>query len=57
MELAISQTQTDLSLLQVANRCPSGDHATLLISFSWPSKVAEHSNSPEEEKMLNSLSI
>ena len=39
-----SQIHTVLSRLQVANNCPV-DHATDLTSFSWPSRVATHSQS------------
>ena len=41
-----SQTHTLLSLLHVANSAPDWDHAALFTSFSWPSSVAMHSNSP-----------
>ncbi len=41
-----SHTHTLLSLLHVANNAPDGDQAALFTSFSWPSSVAVHSNSP-----------
>ncbi len=41
-----SQIQTVLSLLHVANRLPLIHHAALFTSFSCPSSVAVHSNSP-----------
>ncbi|CRL02555.1 CLUMA_CG015811, isoform A [Clunio marinus] len=41
----MSQTQTDLSRLQVARKLPVTDQATLFTSFSCPSRVELHSNS------------
>ena len=41
-----SQTQTVLSRLQLANKVPELEYATLLHSVSWPSKRLAHSHSP-----------
>lgn len=43
-----SQIHTVLSRLHVANSCPA-DQATDLTSFSWPSRVATHSQSFSRE--------
>lgn len=42
-----SQIHTLLSLLQVASKLPVHAHDVPFTSFSWPSKVAKHSNSPD----------
>jgi hypothetical protein len=44
-KLLLSQIQTLLSLLQVANKDPEQSHATAFTSFSCPSNVAIQSNS------------
>lgn len=41
-----SHTQTVLSRLQLASKVPEQDHATLLHSVSWPSRILTHSHSP-----------
>lgn len=47
LSASTSHTHTLLSRPHVASSAPEADHVTLLTSFSWPSRLASSSYSPE----------